>query len=143
MIDLQKLLNMISDATRAERRAYHLKLGDLVEALASAIAAGNGKMAVTTSGGGFVTNPHSYRGYYEDLALEPSSSITTIEELHAELCQRVLNKELEGYKGGDFRMGTDTPIWISPYGCSYNDAVVGYEVAGDGGIVLITKNVEH
>jgi hypothetical protein len=48
-------------------------------------------------------NPHSYRGYYEDLAFEPAKNITVGEML--DCAKGALGKTYEGYKGGEYKMG--------------------------------------
>ena len=59
-------------------------------------------------------NPHSYRGYYHDLAFEPVE-YTTIGEMlkHAE---SALGKIFEGYKGGAYLMDKWTDVWFAHYG---------------------------
>ncbi len=59
--------------------------------------------------------PGSYRGYYEDLAFAPSTSSVPV----AEALLRVrgyVGRKFEGYKGGLFEVGLDTPIWSARYG---------------------------
>ena len=63
--------------------------------------------------------PHSYRGYYEQLAFTPLQDTTTGEMLeHAE---SAMGKEFEGYKGGEFLMTGDTPVHIARWGSSNED----------------------
>ncbi len=61
-----------------------------------------------------IDDPHSYRGYYSDLSLEDKGGTMQVHELIRclVLC---LNETFEGYKGGDFIMGEDTPLWIADY----------------------------
>lgn len=66
----------------------------------------------------------SYRGYYDHLAISPSDKPRTVRDLVDELAACV-GKVFEGYKGGDFRMTRDTPMWVSPYGESHSTAVTG------------------
>lgn len=58
----------------------------------------------------------SYRGYYSDLAFEPTEDKRKVEEL-LEVCQAAMGQVFTGYKGGDFVMGALTPLWIAGYGC--------------------------
>ena len=58
--------------------------------------------------------PHSYRGYYEQLAFEPCDNISCKEMLEA--AKEALDKTYEGYKGGDFKMTQYTEVWIANYG---------------------------
>jgi hypothetical protein len=59
-------------------------------------------------------NPHSYRGYYEELAFEPAANVRVASML---ACAReALGRTYQGYKGGDFKMGEYSPVWIANYG---------------------------
>lgn len=65
----------------------------------------------------YFTEPHSYRGYYSDLAFEPTQeSISPQEALN--LCYSVRGTVLCGYKGGDFPMHDNVPVWIAYHGCT-------------------------
>jgi hypothetical protein len=59
--------------------------------------------------------PHSYRGYYSDLAFEGGTSQIEAHELLAS-CKSAMGKVFTGYKGGDFMMGELTPLWVASYG---------------------------
>lgn len=60
----------------------------------------------------------SYRGYYRDLAIEPTGhewmNVGTL-ELMARGC---VDKAFTGYKGGDFVMDRYTNLWVAEYGSS-------------------------
>lgn len=58
--------------------------------------------------------PHSYRGYYDELAFEPVEDTTVGEMLEA--AKSALGKTFEGYKGGDYVMGEYTTVWLAWYG---------------------------
>ena len=60
-------------------------------------------------------NSHSYRGYYHDLAFEWHYGIRQAYDILME-CEDAIGKVFEGYKGGEFMMDEDTPVWIAPYG---------------------------
>jgi hypothetical protein len=77
-------------------------------------------------------SPHSYRGYYSDLAFSAGHKRTAgawLREL--ESC---LGSTFTGYKGGDFTMREDTPLWAAFYGCC-GRAIIDLTPAG----ILITK----
>lgn len=59
----------------------------------------------------------SYRGYYSDLSLGFSVDHEYVKagELLAS-AKKCLGKTFEGYKGGDFVMDADTPLWVANYG---------------------------
>ena len=66
-------------------------------------------------------SPHSYRGYYEDLAFEPAENVTIGSMLtHAE---SALGKTFQGYKGGDYVMEDYTTVWIANYGESGGEVI--------------------
>lgn len=80
-------------------------------------------------------NPHSYRGYYEDLAFEPAENVTVGEMLDA--ARSALGKTFEGYKGGDYTMHEYTDVWLASYsftgesiGPVLLDYMLGVRVAG-------------
>lgn len=58
--------------------------------------------------------PHSYRGYYDELAFEPVEN-TTIGEMLAD-AKGALGKTYHGYKGGEYEMGPYTTCWLANYG---------------------------
>lgn len=60
------------------------------------------------------SNPHSYRGYYEDLAFEPTENITVGKMLKC--AQEALGKTYQGYKGGDFKMEEHVDVYLANYG---------------------------
>jgi hypothetical protein len=62
-------------------------------------------------------NPHSYRGYYSDLAFEQHSGTRTAQELLAD-CRASMGEVFYGWKGGEFVMGRNTPIWVAERGCT-------------------------
>lgn len=58
--------------------------------------------------------PHSYRGYYEQLAFSPARNVTVCSMLgHA---KNALDATFTGYKGGEYTMRDYTDCWIAEYG---------------------------
>lgn len=76
----------------------------------------------------------SYRGYYTDFALYPGN--TTVEELQVYLEDSILGKTFEGYKGGDYVMDEDTPIWCADYGNCGKPIVAAKNINGDLHIIF-------
>lgn len=105
MNDLQALLDGLRARLQRERAKTQMTLGKLIETLE---AMPEGAQVAN------LRNPHSYRGYYEDLALEPSEGLRPAEELLAE-CRAAMGKAFHGYKGGEYVMGERTPVWVSGY----------------------------
>ncbi len=62
-------------------------------------------------------NPHSYRGYYHDLAFEVTEDVT-VGEMLAD-ARSALGATYQGWKGGDYIMREHTSVWLVPEeGCS-------------------------
>ena len=58
--------------------------------------------------------PHSYRGFYDELAFEPAENVTIGSMLE---CARAANGETyNGYKGGCYKMGEYTNVWLAERG---------------------------
>lgn len=58
--------------------------------------------------------PHSYRGYYDELAFEPKPYVTVKEMLKA--AKSAVSETYRGYKGGDFTMTPSTTVWVANEG---------------------------
>jgi hypothetical protein len=65
----------------------------------------------------------SYRGSYEQLALGYSTNRIYVGQL-LKLCEDAVGKEFQGWKGGDYIMGRDTPVWVANPGESGGTAIV-------------------
>lgn len=55
-------------------------------------------------------NPHSYRGYYEQLAFEIAYDVTVGDMLTA--ARFALGATYQGWKGGDYLMSDYTETWL-------------------------------
>lgn len=66
-------------------------------------------------------NPHSYRGYYEQLAFEPQRD-RTVGDMLAD-AQSALGATYQGWKGGDFTMTESTDVWLSLRGEAYAETI--------------------
>ena len=88
--------------------------------------------------------PHSYRGYYEDLAFDLNeldengnkNEIVTVKEF-IDVVEDCFDKHFEGWKGGEYLMKHDTPIWNAHYGSSGEMIVDLIDI--DGVIKVVTK----
>jgi hypothetical protein len=60
----------------------------------------------------------SYRGIYAHLALERAGEYFKCEDVAGLLAiaERAVDATFEGYKGGDFKMSRDTPVWVADGG---------------------------
>lgn len=105
---MQALINGMSAQWQKERSESQMTLGKLIDHLSS--------LEPETLVHKF-HEPHSYRGYYSDLAFElvDGQQFTAAEALA--IVRPCMGEIFEGYKGGDFQMGRSTPIWYASYGC--------------------------
>ncbi len=134
-MDLQKLVDVMNEQGRHTRAQYQLTLGALIKKLESA----NRNLPVLCSNGVMLGELSSYRGYYSDLAFEPTEKQTTVEGLMID-CKKALDTTFVGYKGGDFVMGSDTPLWLSPWGeCS--DIALMDVAEGDVKLIVFVKEL--
>lgn len=86
----------------------------------------------------FPNDVRSYRGYYEDLSIEPSDKPITVAE-----CLNMLKKAVGsfqyGWKGGEYQTEEETAVWVSPMGVASNDAVTGVVNDPDYGYTVTTE----
>jgi hypothetical protein len=75
-------------------------------------------------------HPHSYRGFYADLAFEPCGA-TTVGEMLAS-AHSALGKTFTGWQGGEFKMDEYTNCWLAELG----DVGVPIMRSSDGFYVL-------
>ncbi len=105
MNNMQALVDGMSAEWQRERAASQMTLGSLIDRLEA--------MPPETMIDG-IMGPHSYRGYYSDLAFKGGDKMTVRDALA--LCRSAMGEVFEGYKGGDYQMGRNTPIWLANYG---------------------------
>lgn len=96
----------------------------------------------------FPTSIDSWRGIYAELALNfvvcdyfDNKQIPMNVSDFLKMLEGCIGKEFTGYKGGEYEMGLDTPVWVANYGHNGNTAVVdildeGYQV------IIITAYME-
>lgn len=134
-MNLQALIDAMNDSSQKERSKYHLTLGQLIKILESLPE----HFPIKFNDDTYPSNPHSYRGYYSDLAFEPDSKEIIAKDF-LKLCQESLGEIFTGYKGGDFIMNADTPLWKADEGCCGGEAIVDWRIGG-GCVILLTKEV--
>jgi hypothetical protein len=89
-------------------------------------------------------SPHSYRGYYDQLAFELDSfrgtRTRTVKDALEE-AESALGRTFEGYKGGEYVMKRDTPVWLSNYGEASGFMITELKISNDENRVeIITKS---
>lgn len=153
MTDIQAMLNAFNDIAKANRSDYHLTLGELIDVLekcedkkvtvlVQCIGEPNTELAICN-----VVN--SYRGYYSDLAIEfynvqystKERDIVTVGDILKTL-KDALHETFEGYKGGEYVMEEDTPLWLGYYGESSGLAILGVETTKHG-VTLFVKDISE
>jgi hypothetical protein len=107
MNNLKALLDGMSAQWQKDRAASQMTLGDLIDALGS-LPEGAEVDAIGDA--------HSYRGYYSDLAFKRLGGRRKACDLLAE-AKAAMGEVFRGYKGGDYMMGKQTPVWVADYGC--------------------------
>lgn len=122
-MDMQHMIDGMNAAWQRERAATQLTLGKLIAALEAMPA--DAEVAN-------LIEPHSYRGYYCDLAFERGPGKRKASELLAD-CRAAMGAVFEGYKGGDYVMGALTPVWVASYG-QCGPKIVG--ITASGGLTL-------
>ncbi len=104
---VQAWVDGVSKALEADRARSQMTLGQLIAELKrldpSRLIWGLGE-------------PESYRGYYSDLAFEPTDEVREVRDL-LDSCRGCMGRVFKGYKGGDFPMHARTPLWVASYGC--------------------------
>ena len=137
--DVIGMLNAYSEGLAAARQDYHVTLGEAID-IATKISQENDTYPVNFEDGSSPSGTNSYRGYYEDLAIEFNSFRTSIGEFK-KMLNDALNEEFTGYKGGEYIMNEDTPLWKSNYGNASGDAIIKIALNDYGGVIIYTKNV--
>lgn len=56
-------------------------------------------------------HPHSYRGYYEDLAFEKAEGVSLQSML--DCAKSALGQTFGGWKGGEYHMDEDVCVWLT------------------------------
>jgi hypothetical protein len=135
-IDVQKLFDEWSELDFKTRSNYHLTVGELEE-----LCQRYPKYIVSVDGYG-IWGAGSYRGYYTDVGLEPSHSPQSMNATEIlSLLQRLRINGMEGYKGGEYQVKSNTPLWYSDYGSASGWAIVSHSIENDK-IVLHSKNID-
>jgi len=86
----------------------------------------------------YPTGIDSWRGSYSELALsfEGEDDSMSLKKFYT-LLRETNGKEFTGYKGGEYIMHEDTPIWVANYGNSGSTAVIDI-VGNEYEVIIIT-----
>ena len=137
-MSLQAMVDALGESMRNTRSDYHLTLGAAIRELSMMPK----PYMVAFDFNNFSPGEEmSYRGYYSDLAFDPESDEPKTVEAFLHQLKAALDREYMGYKGGDFLMGGETPLWVSGYGTTSGRAIVGIHQDIEK-IVLLTKETD-
>lgn len=115
-----------------------MSLGELIDKLK---AAEPGSTAWYDFGHLRPSKIRSYRGYYDHLALgwDNKSDAPKVEDLIRDL-EAADGGTYSGWKGGDYTMDLDTPIWADNAGDASSTAIVDVKVDAVS-VKIVTKRV--
>ena len=106
MNNMQAWINGMSAQWQQERAETQITLGEMIKTLEAmpqeAEIKGLGELG-------------SYRGYYCDLAFSKDDGAEPVFDV-LDRCNAAMGKVFTGYKGGDYMMGENTPMWVADYG---------------------------
>ena len=123
-MDLNAMQRFVDQQVK-EKVSENMRLGQMVAMLGTC----RPDSTVSYDFGGFVpTGPDSYRGYYNHLSFGYAEYAQDKEVTVAALiewCREASGKTLTGYKGGEFKMDDNTPLWAANYGQSHGTAITG------------------
>lgn len=136
-MDMQKLVDLMNESSRKTRGRYQMTLGKLIDILKCSDP--NFPVVFGGADAGSPGDEDSYRGYYSDLSFEPSDAEITVSSFLKQ-CSEAMGATYHGYKGGEFHMGADTPVWCAAYSHCGNAIMEAQQ--SDGKLILITKDVE-
>ncbi|MES2662233.1 MAG: hypothetical protein V4629_02925 [Pseudomonadota bacterium] len=129
MNSLQALVNGWQAEWKSERAETQMTLGKLIDRLSQL------DPSLEIDG---IEQPHSYRGYYSDLAFEQSENKRTASEVLA-LAKSCIDVKFVGYKGAWFLMEQNTPVWIASYSSCGNRLI---SINDDGSIETAAEEEE-
>ena len=150
--DTGTLVDTVMKQTKKEsqqrRKGTQWTLGELIDALES-LGGVDDDCDIFLDFGPTPMCLGSWRGSYDELSLEWTQEWKWEERMQfpkfLQELKSAVGRTFTGYKGGDYRMDRDTPVWVSRYGDATSCAVCGIEnaIGADGNIYRITINTMH
>ena len=94
-------------------------------------------------GGAVPVRVSSYRGFYNDLAIEYVEVYPqpTVREFMRWM-EEAVGTTFQGYKGGDFKMYSNSRVWVANYGQVTDTVIIGI-VAGDYDLTILQTGYEQ
>lgn len=86
----------------------------------------------------------SYRGYYDHLAIGWTADFRDWPKV-GDIVKRLksaIGQTFDGWKGGEYAMDRDTPIWVANPGHTGSTGIIGVKRDGEYGVIILTTHVE-
>lgn len=128
------------EEARRKRESTQLTVGSLLEFLRTAEPTAN---IVFDRNSGSPTDPHSYHGYFEDLAFDyDTNKIITVDDM-IHLLESCIGQLFQQFQKdqGHYQMCTETPLWLSHSGC-HGWKIVGVEFSSALVTLLTEQHVD-
>ena len=113
-----------------------LSLGELRDILLG--LPGDAELTIDGRGLGAVG---SYRGFYDHVALSTGAEVGTVRDA-VKAVSRAIGATFYGYKGGEYLMTEETPVWVSEYGEASERYVTGVMALPGGQFAVVTGKDE-
>lgn len=160
-MDMQKFIDSMNEQSMNQRSGYHLTYGGLIKALKEApvdaifdervkgIGSWRGsyiEIALFTDDNGYHAEREEFNGDYKSEYSDwKNKNVLSAEELPktagalATLLESLIGLDFVGYKGGNFKISGNKPLWLnSDSGSGESIAILGI----DENLKLITKEVD-
>lgn len=113
----QAYIDQMNEKLQKQRSQEQMTLGKLISKLEEMNP--EDRIICSTDTSMKFTGFDSYRGYYNDLAISyetnGNGAFDTVKDFLS-AAKECLGKTFYGYKGGEFVMHENTPLWIANYG---------------------------
>lgn len=160
-MDMQKFIDSMNEQSMNQRSGYHLTYGELIKALKDApadaifdervkgIGSWRGsyiEIALFTDDNGYHAEREEFNGDYKSEYSDwKSKNVLSDEELPktagalAALLDSLIGLDFVGYKGGNFKISVNKPLWLNrDSGSGESVAILGI----DTNLKLITKEID-
>ena len=154
-MDLQEFIDLSIRVARSKSFAnsVQITLGQMIDEFESIELfdrENKPKCVIFDFGAAVPTTLDSWRGSYAELALgyadyslnDDLSWDSVKADKFLKHLKSAVGKTFEGYKGGEFKMNRETPVWVSNYGISGSTGVIGV-VDIEYAIVIMTAYCDY
>ena len=142
-------IEQMMESRRKEKveTSEQLTLGELIEQLEKVP---NKDLPVILDGCYYPSGLSSWRGDYAELAIEYDGDVRMFLSKFLEMLKGAVGKTYDGYKGGLYKMRSDTPLWVANYGTTqgFKNGGDHYQAVSDvlwsdRGIFILTDCLEY